>query len=170
MVDKLNNGFYKKTCLECRKSALDNVLKSTGLCFVHSFILAVPIEGNMRIWENKNCDTFCASGGNSSLPGIDRISELLDLEVSPAQKGLEVLRIGEKSPFCRLKPLGCATMQGLVERNDRIIAINGLLLRSEKDLQSLVDQGKSCEVTIFDHRTRLTVSWQIQVREMLESA
>ncbi len=126
----------------------------------------------MRIWENgrdsAECELFQEDIASSHEK--EGIAVFLDLDVLPAQKGLEVLRVGERSPFCRLKPLGSETMQGVVERNDRIIAINGLLLQSETDLESLVNQRQNCEVTIFDHRTRLTVSWQIQVREMQESA
>ena len=125
----------------------------------------------MQIWKSKDSDPFNDSALESSAPfsGKNRISDLLDVEVISAQKGLQVLRIGNKSPFCRLKPLGCFTMQGLVEQGDQIVAVDGILLKNPGDLIQLVKQSL-CEVTIFDHRTRLTVSWQIHVREMLESA
>ena len=61
-------------------------------------------------------------------------------------------------------------MQGLVECGDRIVAINGIASRNVGDLERLIESGLGCEITIFDHRTRLTVSWQIHVRGMLEAA
>ena len=127
----------------------------------------------MKIRES--CDFELASQNMFQSPtlvnlGKNRVAELLDVEVVPATNGLQVVRIGERSPLCRLKPLGSHTMHGLVERNDRIVAIDGVLLQCEKDLNNLIDNRPSCEITIFDHRTRLTVSWQVHVRELLESA
>jgi len=121
----------------------------------------------MQICESTDCEprTHLIFKSNAS-----NTSDLLDVEVAPGKKGLQVLRIGEKSPFCRLKPLGYFKMRGLVEMGDCIIAIDGVLLQSPTDLTKLVHQRNSCEVTIFDHRTRLTVSWRIHFREMLESA
>ncbi len=128
----------------------------------------------MQIWKRNDSSSI---SGPSLKPLKNRsagscrtqVRELLDVEVIPGKMGLQVLSIGEESPLCRLKPLGSFTMHGLVEQGDQIVAIDGVLLRSPADLISLLKQTQ-CEVTIFDHRTRLTVSWQIHVREMLEIA
>ncbi len=99
------------------------------------------------------------------------IADLLDVEVEPGQSGLDVVSIGNESPLRRLWPLGYfGSMQGLVESGDRIVAIDGMLARNLKDLAKLVGGPRLCEIAIFDHRTRLTVSWQIQVRRALDVA
>jgi predicted metalloprotease with PDZ domain len=131
----------------------------------------------MRIWESNSIDPFIttdlstrdwmafpiASTGNA-------YTEILNVEVQAGSCGLQVLKIAPESPLRRLRPLGSFAMQGLVECGDRIVAIDGIAISNVIDLEKLVSAGRSCEITIFDHRTRLTVSWQIHVREMLEAA
>jgi predicted metalloprotease with PDZ domain len=98
------------------------------------------------------------------------LAELLDIEVEPGQQGLEVLRIGAESPLCRLRPVGHFTMQAVVERGDQIVAIDGVHSRDLSDLLSEAGGRQICEITIFDHRTRLTVSWQVHVHQALQAA
>ena len=105
--------------------------------------------------------------GNSSSTGSEanRVTEILNVEVEAGMTGLRVLRIGKESPLCCLEALGAWGMQGLVESGDRIVAINGVFSREVTDLEHLMVNRRFCEITIFDHRTRLTVSWMMRVRE-----
>ena len=132
----------------------------------------------MQIWDSKR---FSVDSDLSTLSKDDWVvvslasrsdtfAELLKVEVAAIGSGLQVLRIGKESPLRRLRPLGNLSMQGLVECGDRIVAINGIASRNVGDLERLLERGLGCEITIFDHRTRLTVSWQIHVRGMLEAA
>ena len=107
----------------------------------------------MQVWENTGCEPFV---------DFNFRADPLDVEVIQANKGLRVMSVGEQSPFCRLRTKSYFKMQGLVERDDCIVAVDGVLLREANDLLKLVHQRKCCEVSIFDHRTRLTLSWQIQ--------
>ena len=95
---------------------------------------------------------------------------ILDVDVEPGLSGLQVLRIGETSPLCRLRPLGAHAMRGLVESGDRIVAIDGILSHYLSDLSRIVSNPRFCEISIFDHRTRLTVTWRIHVSNMQEAA
>lgn len=90
------------------------------------------------------------------------IEDFLDVDVEPGKSGLQVMRIGETSPLCRLRPLGTYSMQGLVESGDRIVAIDGILTHQLSDLSRIASKSRFCEISIFDHRTRLTVTWRIQ--------
>jgi hypothetical protein len=138
--------------------------------------LIVPGEAKMQIWESKSFGPTSFDGlgapGWDDVPfafGSNSYAEILNVEVEPRGRGLEVLRIGARSPLRRLRPLGTLTMQGLVESGDSIVAIDGVSISNVWDLEKLVATGRNCEITIFDHRTRLTVSWQIHVRGMLEA-
>lgn len=137
----------------------------------------------MQIWESKYLDPVaglndfksnvkCTFGSNNlEKPIASGIAELLEVEVEPSQSGLHVLRVSKESPLCQLWPLGSyGSMQGLVESGDRIVAIDGILARNLTDLARLFGSPRYCEITIFDHRTRLTVSWQFQVRSTLKVA
>jgi len=97
-------------------------------------------------------------------------TELLDVELEPGQCGLSVLRIGKESPFCRLRPLGSYTMKGLLETGDRIVAIDGVLSHKITDLARIAANRRYCEIAIYDHRTRLTVSWQISLADSIQVA
>ena len=105
--------------------------------------------------------------GNASSTGSEanRVTEILNVEVEAGMTGLRVLRIGKESPLCCLEALGAWGMQGLVESGDRIVAINGVFSQKVTDLERLMVNRRFCEITIFDHRTRLTVSWMMRVRE-----
>ncbi len=98
------------------------------------------------------------------------IEDFLDVDVEPGQSGLQVMRIGETSPLCRLRPLGTYSMQGLVESGDRIVAIDGILTNQLSDLSRIASKSRFSEISIFDHRTRLTVTWRIQANNVQESA
>ena len=131
----------------------------------------------MQIWDSKSIDssssTDLATTEWSPVPFASSgkpYTEILNVEVQAGGRGLQVLKIAPESPLRRLRPLGSFAMQGLVECGDRIVAIDGISISNVMDLERLVAAGRSCEITIFDHRTRLTVSWQIHVREMLEAA
>ena len=131
----------------------------------------------MQIWECKSFDSSSSSNSATSewvavpfASSGNAYAEFLNVEVQAGGCGLQVLKIAPESPLRRLRPLGSFAMQGLVECGDRIVAIDGIAISSVMDLEKLVAAGRSCEITIFDHRTRLTVSWQIHVREMLEAA
>ena len=136
----------------------------------------------MQIRENKNFDSrdewmnrdaFSDSIGLATISTDSDESEVenfLDVRVEAGQSGLHVLRVGEKSPLYRLRPLGSYTMRGLVETGDRIVAIDGVLSYHLSDLSRIVCNRRFCEVSIFDHRTRLTVTWKIQVHDLLEAA
>ena len=101
---------------------------------------------------------------------LNTLADLLHVEVKHDQNGLRVLRIGQESQLNRLRPVGNLTMYGSVEPGDYIIAIGGVLANSVADLLSLIADLRICEVTIFDQRTRLTVSWRLQLQEMLEAS
>ena len=104
---------------------------------------------------------------NSNLKTFEN---LLHVEVRHDKNGLRILRIGQGSPLNRLRPLGHFTMYGALEPGDYIIAIGGVLANSETDLPALIANLSICEITIYDQRTRLTVSWRLQLQEMLESS
>jgi len=95
----------------------------------------------------------------------NRVTEILNVEVEAGMMGLRILRIGKESPLCCLEAFGPWGMQGLVESGDRIVAINGVISQKVTDLERLMVNRRFCEITIFDHRTRLTVSWMMRVRE-----
>ena len=136
----------------------------------------------MQIRENRElntgedrveCDGFYGKSGDSA--NFERMEdmafeELLDVELEAGQCGLQVTRIGETSPLRKLRPLGTCSMQGIVESGDRIVAIDGILSHQLSDLSRIVSSCRFCEISIFDHRTRLTVSWRIHVGTMQESA
>lgn len=131
----------------------------------------------MQIWESKSFDpsnsSSLATPEWAAIPFAssgNAYAEILNVEVQAGGRGLQVLKIAPESPLRRLRPLGGFAMQGLVECGDRIVAIDGVAISNVIDLEKLVAAGRSCEITIFDHRTRLTVSWQIHVRGMLEAA
>jgi len=137
----------------------------------------------MQIWASRYFDPAAGSddfksnatwtfGSNDSEKPIENgIAELLEVEVEPGQSGLHVVRVSKESPLCKLWPLSrCGSMLGLVESGDRIVAIDGILARNLTDLAKLVGSPRCCEITIFDHRTRLTVSWQFRVRSTLRVA
>ena len=131
----------------------------------------------MQIWKSNSLESSDSmtslTSGWVSIPfssSGDSYAEILNVEVEAGGRGLQVLRIGTESPLRCLRPLGSFTMQGMVESGDRIVAIDGVAISNVLDLEKLVAAGRSCEITIFDHRTRLTVSWQIHVRGMLEAA
>ena len=113
---------------------------------------------------NENWDAISLQPDRSSF------SEYLNVEVELCQKGLQILRIANESPLRRLRPLGSYSMHGLVESGDRIIAIDGVMASKVTDLDSIIGDRSSCEITIYDQRTRLTVSWQIQFNKTLQAA
>ena len=132
----------------------------------------------MQILEIKKSDSLPTQyrfESNSSWMKSSRDSDLntygdfLHIEVNPEHKGLQVMRIGHQSPLRQLRPLGSYNMQGSVESGDRIVAIDGVLTSSTSELVRMISGRRSCEVTVYDHRTRLTVSWQLHFQEMLES-
>ena len=100
------------------------------------------------------------------LPELEEndLTEILDVEVEAGIKGLRILRIGKESPLCCLETLGDLGMQGLLESGDRIVAIDGIFAQKVSDLERLMVNSRLCEITIFDHRTRLTVSWMMRVK------
>lgn len=112
-------------------------------------------------------DTWMDSSRGSDL---NSFGDFLHIEVAPEHKGLQVIRIGRLSPFRQLRPLGSFTMHGSVESGDRIVAINGVLINNTSELVRTISDRRTCEVTIYDHRTRLTVSWQLYFQEVLESS
>jgi len=101
---------------------------------------------------------------------LNTLANLLHLEVKHDQNGLRVLRIGQGSQLNRLRPIGDFTMYGSVEPGDYIIAIGGVLANSVTDLLGLIADLRICEITIYDQRTRLTVSWRLDLQEMLEAS
>lgn len=105
--------------------------------------------------------------GRATSAGLENlVAEILNVEVEAGVKGLRVLRVGKESPLCCLEALGSFGMQGLVESGDRIVAINGVFAHQVTDLERLMINRRFCEITIFDHRTRLTVSWMMPVRDL----
>jgi len=101
---------------------------------------------------------------------LNTLVNLLHVEVRRDQNGLRVLRIGQGSQLNRLRPLGNFTMYGSVEPGDYIIAIGGVLANSVTNLLGLIADLHICEVTIYDQRTRLTVSWRLELHELLEAS
>jgi hypothetical protein len=86
----------------------------------------------------------------------------LDVEVSPESQGLRLVKIGDQSPFRRLATLDDSMLQASLEIGDRIVAINGVFACMASDLEALGELECS-EVTVFDYRTRQTVSWLISL-------
>ena len=121
----------------------------------------------MQIRENYNGEFISASHGIAARTVLEEnlVAEVLNVEVEAGPKGLHVLRIGKESPLCCLEALGSFGMQGLVESGDRIVAINGVFSQQVTDLERLMVNHRYCEITIFDHRTRLTVSWMMRVKD-----
>ena len=101
---------------------------------------------------------------------LNTLASLLHVEIRHDQKGLRVLRIGKGSQLNRLRPLGNFTMYGAVEPGDYIIAIGGVLANGVTNLLELIADLRICEVTIYDQRTRLTVSWRLELHELLEAS
>ena len=138
-----------------------------------------PKEAKMQIRKSSVFDIFSscdASDANAQWNAASKsseeefVAEMLKVDLESGQNGLHVLRIWKESPFCRLSSLGSFGMQGLVESGDRIVAIDGKFTRKLTDLESLMANRRFFEITIFDHRTRLTVSWRMQFSDMLEAA
>lgn len=129
-----------------------------------------------REWNTREdrgeCDGFYGkSGVPTSLESMEdmHFEEFLDVELEAGQCGLQVTRIGETSPLRKLRPLGTCSMQGIVESGDRIVAIAGILSHQLSDLSRIVSSCRFCEISIFDHRTRLTVTWKIHVGNLQAS-
>ena len=101
---------------------------------------------------------------------LNTLGNLLQVEFRHEQNGLRVLRIAQGSQLNRLRPLGNFTMYGSVEPGDYIIAIGGVLTNSVTVLLGLIADLRICEITIYDQRTRLTVSWQLELQELLEAS
>lgn len=76
--------------------------------------------------------------------------------------GLRLVRIGEESPLrvlAAIEPM----LVGVAEVGDSIVAINGV---SAKEAYTMFDQWEDSdryEIAIFDHRTRRTVLWNLNV-------
>ena len=130
--------------------------------------------GKSSVFEPFSSDDALAANAqwNAASNGSDEnsVAEKLNVELEPGQNGLHVLSIGNASPFCRLNSLGSFGMHGIVESGDRIVAIDGEFTRKLRDLERLMANRRFFEITIFDHRTRLTVSWRMQVWDMSEVA
>jgi hypothetical protein len=98
------------------------------------------------------------------------LAEFLDVEIQFEAEGLRLLKIGANSPLRRLAPSGDAVFEGAMEMGDRIVAINGVLSRNFADVSTFSMGRPTWEITIYDHRTCLTVSWHLNVREVLQAA
>jgi len=120
---------------------------------------SLEVERNGTFWMKTPWDS-----------DLNTLADLLHVEVNHDQNGLRVLRIGQESQLNRLCPVGNLTMYGSVEPGDYIIAIGGVLVNSVTDLLGLIADLRICEITIYDQRTRLTVSWRLQLQEMLEAS
>lgn len=83
-----------------------------------------------------------------------------DIDVAADHLGLRLVRIGTKSPL-----RGLANHEhllvGVVEVGDLIVAINGQAVREIQDLHTHLAEATRREITIFDHRTRRKVVWNL---------
>jgi len=137
----------------------------------------------MQIWDIKKLKhsetpELCPAAQNSiEIMGSSASSESLDrgnasksfhLVVEPGLNGLRIVQMGSSSPLRWLHPLGRHAIRGQVELGDRIVAIAGVPSRNLGDLDQLSVNGSSCEISIFDHRTRLTVSWLVQFHNSID--
>jgi len=169
----------QKAILKCLGIGLVSVFKVGALFFISEKHFR-PRRGLMQIRESKRTvpasfslevkrnGTFWMETPWDS--DLNTLADLLHVEVKHDHNGLRVLRVGQESQLNRLRPVGNLTMYGSVEPGDYIIAIGGVLANSVADLLSLIADLRICEVTIFDQRTRLTVSWRLQLQEMLEAS
>jgi len=128
-------------------------------------------------------ERFCCGGTEESLvasqlaplpaypSAFDRnAGEQLWLEVRPRQDGLTVSRIGPASPLRKLVSLCSSSLRGAIEAGDRIVAIDGVRCQRIADVDRLLEDRDFWEICVFDHRTRLTVSWRLNVKEVLAAA
>lgn len=90
----------------------------------------------------------------------------LDVEVSPDEQGLRLITIGSNSPLRRLAPPGDLLLVGTLEIGDQIVAINGIRSGKLSDLDVLKSDSHEHEITIFDYRTRQTVSWKLNPNDV----
>jgi hypothetical protein len=85
-----------------------------------------------------------------------------DADVMHDELGLRLVRIGEESPLrvlAAIEPM----LVGVAEVGDSIVAINGV---SAQEAYTMFDQWEDSdryEIAIFDHRTRRTVLWNLNV-------
>ena len=114
-----------------------------------------------------SCTSWLQTPSDSDM---NTLGTLMQVEVRRDENGLRVLRIGQGSQLNRLRPLGNFTMYGSVEPGDYIIAIGGVRTNSVTDLIGLIADLRICEITIYDQRTRLTVSWRLELQELLEAS
>lgn len=93
------------------------------------------------------------------------LSRFLDAELASEHGGLRLLRVGPLSPLRELVAVGDELMRATVENGDRIVAINGMEPLHQANAISLAKGICDWVVTVFDHRTRCTVSWRVRVQE-----
>lgn len=93
-------------------------------------------------------------------------AQLLDVDVCEESHGLRLTRIGIDSPLKRLSSSNDFAFYASMEIGDRLVAINGVNLSNVADLKVPIDDETSCEITVFDFRTRLTVSWMLAGRQI----
>lgn len=89
-----------------------------------------------------------------------------DVDVMHDEIGLRLVRIGEESPLRGLAAIE-PMLVGVAEVGDSIVAINGV---SAKEAYSKFDQWEESdcyEIAIFDHRTRRTVLWNLNVTNLV---
>jgi hypothetical protein len=97
------------------------------------------------------------------------LSEFLDAELESEQGGLRLLRVGPSSPLREMVAVGDEILQASVENGDRIVAINGVVPLEHSNAISIASGISDWVVTVFDHRTRCTVSWRIRVRDRIRA-
>lgn len=88
-----------------------------------------------------------------------------DVDVQADEFGLRLVRVGNNSPLRRLSTIE-RLLRGEVEVGDSIVAVNGVSAKNLGDLSAFNTSANWCEVSIFDYRTRQTVSWRIQLGEV----
>jgi predicted metalloprotease with PDZ domain len=89
-------------------------------------------------------------------------SDWLQAETERGELGLRLTKVGKNSPLRQLE-LQDFVFCGTAEIGDMIVAINGVAVTETSELKHFQRNDGSCELSIFDFRTRQTVTWQMRL-------
>ena len=84
-----------------------------------------------------------------------------DLEAESDSPGFRITRVGKDSPLRQLQ-LRDFVFSGRAESGDRIVAIDGVRVCNRSQIYGMTMRSDPYELSIFDFRTRQTVSWQMR--------
>jgi hypothetical protein len=117
----------------------------------------------MRIIPANRFDSKSTSKWNDDLVNVE-LFNTLDAVLEEDELGLRLLSLGDSSPLRNLDTLE-QLFCGMMEIGDRIVAINGVSTKAVDDLKTIRFDKPSCEVSIFDYRTRRIVSWSMSLAD-----